>query len=398
MISTLARSVLCFFAAVVLLALVLCAVEVGCRGWQLFANLRPGAVPFSESDLTIPSATSWTEVRPLVDVQHLTPSGEYRRIRTNEMGLRGASVTIPKPRGTFRILCVGGNSVFGQDLAEEETLPGYLQQYLSKHAGVDVEVINAGCPQSGPLSQLLRYRAQLSALQPDIVLLCLSVDDLAYDVEVRGALRLDAQRQPAYAAHPGSLKSGFNIAEGACREFLCVSWLSDWIGKAMGTGSARQPTVSLDGGYGRRELGSLVSFSQLVSINFSHLIVSTSPSAWGLEQTRAALQHQRPTFADDISRVLVDLHAADQVQVHDALPAFCRLSDPRSAFSSRRGCLTAPGNDLYAQSLARYLLESVPGLLKSETTSMPTVLPKPESMPTALDRMPVSDVPPRGPF
>ncbi|HWL08743.1 MAG TPA: hypothetical protein VNQ76_10070, partial [Planctomicrobium sp.] len=227
MANTLLRSVLCFCAAVVLLALGVCALEFGCRSWAFWDSVDSKGPPVSPDEITIPSPTSWTEVRRLVDFKYVLPDGASGHIRTNELGIRGPSVAIPKPLGTYRILCLGGSNLFGAEVAEEETVTAYLQNNLSLSNGVKIEVINGGCPKSGPLSHVLRYRSTLSALQPDLVLLCVSVDDLVYDLDVRGALRLDPFRQPAYAAHPASLKHDFSAVDGIRRDFVSISWLID---------------------------------------------------------------------------------------------------------------------------------------------------------------------------
>ncbi len=370
MANTLLRSVLCFCAAVVLLALGVCAVEFGCRTWAVVQTVKSGGPTLGPDEITIPSASSWIDVRPLMDLKYKLSSGETCHIRTNELGVRGPSYAIPKPRGTFRILCLGGTGIFGADMNEDAALPAQLQKQLSQMSGVNVEVINAGCPQSGPLSQVLRYRATLASLQPDLVLMCLSVDDLVYDLDVRGALRVDSSRQPAYAAHPAALTSDVTAVDGVRRDFLSVSWVMDWACGAFISSERQHPLlVPQEGGYGRRELGPIASLSQIASANYSRLIVSTAPSAWGLEQARSAMAHQRPTFGDDLRKVLVELKVSDQVPVYDVLPEFCQNQDSKALFSSRRGCLNTVGHQLYAESLARYLTQTVPELIRRDANS-----------------------------
>ncbi|WP_437194398.1 hypothetical protein [Planctomicrobium sp. SH527] len=388
MIKTILRSVLCFCAAVVLLALLVCAVEVGCRAWQFSASLNPGVAEFRTENLIIPSSKSWTEVRPLIDIEHTIPNGGSVRIRTNELGLRGPSITVPKPDGVFRILCLGGTGIFGTDVPEGDTLSTALQRCLIQQSGAEIEVINGGCPQTGPLAQVLRYRAGLQSLQADLVVLCISIEDLTHDTDVRKALRLDRYRQPAYAAHPGALLRNTNLAEEARNDFLCLSWTMDLITRTLVNRNQRPFFIPQEGGFGRRELGVIASLSKMVEANQGMLIVSASPSAWGLEQTRSAMMHQRPTFGDDINRILHELQVADRIPIHDVLPDFCGLPDPRSAFSSRAGCLTASGNDLYARSLAVYLMNRAPNLahfLSSPRATQSSVIPASDQRLTPLN-------------
>jgi len=359
---TLIRSGICFCAAIVLLALSVCALEFGCRIWSVTHSFNDTPGPLQLEEIVAPSATSWIEVRRLIDRKHLRSDGTVCELRTNEFGTRGASITVPKPRGTYRILCLGGNGVFGTDLPEDQTIPALLQKSLSG-SGTPVEVINAGCPQAGPLGHVLRYRTSLSALQPDLIILCVSIDDLALDVDVRGALHLDASRQPAYAAHPVALHATRSPADGVRKEFLFASWTMDWAIRNFGAKAPANPVlVPQEGGYGRRELGPIVSLAQMVTADYGRLIVSTTPSAWGLEQTRSAISHQRPTFADDIRKTLLELQVSDLAPVHDMTADLCQMPDPRALFSSRYGCLTEAGNQLYAESLARSLSQLIPEL------------------------------------
>lgn len=369
MIRTLTRNVFCFLAAVMLLSLMVCAMEVSLRAYRLRHQLQQSQRTSDLLSIISPSETTWINVRPLLDVQLEAGAGTTVRIQTNEHGLRGPSVVVPKPRGVFRILCLGGDHVFGASIEDRETLPVRLQQALNLHAGMPVEVINAGCPQSGPLINLLRYRAQLSSLQPDLVILCLSEEDLGWDRDVRGGLHLDSARNPAYAAHPALRAEGSRTLEGLCQEFVTIDWLLSWAGR-----TAMAPGSRISGGSPavregqQRDLAAIVPLANLINGNFGRLVVSVSPSVWGVDRARHAMDKSRSAFADDLHRFLVDTRLADHVLVQDGLATFCRMPDLQSVFSVETGGLTGAGNELYAQQLASFLLETVPGLGPTATS------------------------------
>lgn len=359
MFKTLLRSVVCFCAAVLLLALSLCAVEVGCRTIDFMASRDPNPNFVKAEDLVKASPICWLEPRRLLDVRTQISNGESIGIRTNELGLRGSSVMIPKPNDVFRILVLGGSSIFGMEQEESQTIPAHLQRYLTANTGLRTEVINAGVPSSGPLCHFLRYRNGLSALQADLVILCVSVDDLSFDSQVRSALRLDDARLPAYSSHPGAVKGPESTLESLRRDYLSISWSLDWLANSM-SGPARPPVItSPEGGYGKRELGAIAALSELVQNNNSLLIVSPIPSAWGVEQTIQAVRHQRPTFSDDLRRVLSELKVSQRVPVHDVILNFCEIPEPRRNFSSTLGLLTTAGGDTYSQTLAEFLMTRV---------------------------------------
>lgn len=369
MIRTLTRNVICFLAAVVLLSLMVCALEVSLRAYRLRHQLHQSQRVHDLASVIAPSETTWINVRPLLDVELEAIPGKRIRIQTNEHGVRGGSVVVPKPRGVFRILCLGGDHVFGTGVSDRESLPVRLQEALNLQAGMPVEVINAGCPQSGPLINLLRYRAHLSTLQPDLVVLCLSEEDLGWDRDVRGGLHLDGARNPAYAAHPALRAEGSRILEGVCQEFVTIDWLLSWVGRSAMTPRSRlsgaTPAVRENQ---HRDLAAIVPLANLISGNFGRLVVSVSPSVWGVDRARHAMDQTRSAFADDLYRFLNETRLADYVPVQDGLAAFCRMPDPQSVFSAETGALTGEGNELYARQLAAFLLETVPELGPTATS------------------------------
>jgi hypothetical protein len=369
MFRILTRSVVRFFAAIMLLALALCAVEVCLRTFQLRAEMQRGW-PSGAQDLTIPNPISWIDVRPLLDMQHSVPEGGSVLVRTNEFGLRAKSVAIPKPRGRYRILCLGGDCVFGSDLEAEKSFPGRLQRYLESASAIPVEVINAGCPGSGPLVNLLRFRSHLCALQPDLVILCVNPEDAAKDAELRGALHLDLERNPAFAAHPGLASGKCQVLDGLCREFVTARWLLGSLSDAAGLKPNQSTTAQGAHPLGRRELAPLVPLAELVESHFGNLVVSIAPSAWSIEDARIP-GGLSTAVADDVKRFCMEQKLNEKVGIQDSLSAFCQLSDVGKYFSPHSGNLSAAGNDRYARQVAQFLLETVSGLAAAPSPSSP---------------------------
>lgn len=376
MVRSLTRNMICFFAAVLLLALMFCALEVSLRGLRLQSQLISRRNISQLEELVVPSRTSWIDVQPLVDLHRETGLNKTIRIQTNEHGIRGPSVVVPKPRGTYRIICLGGDNVFGSEMNEPETLPNRLQRTLNMQAGLPVEVINAGCPNAGPLINLLRYRSHLSALQPDLVVFCLSEEDLGYDHDVRGALHLDHSRNPAYASHPGLRGQGSALLDGLCQEFLLADWLLSWAGDLAGmqSGLSKANAAPVRESI-HRDIAAIVPLSGLISGNFGHLVISISPSAWSVDRARNAIDRNQSSFAGDVRAFLNEVHLADRIEVQDGFAAFLRAAEMQTYFSPQSGGLSVEGNQLYAKQLADFLLETIPGLGGATTTSQNAVPP-----------------------
>ncbi len=96
--------------------------------------------------------------------------GSRLRVHVNAMGFRGREIVIPKPVGTFRVVCIGGSTTFDTyATTDEDTWPGRLERLLrDKHP--QVEVVNAGVP-SHTLATSLgpAIWPKIESIQPDLL-------------------------------------------------------------------------------------------------------------------------------------------------------------------------------------------------------------------------------------
>ncbi len=95
-------------------------------------------------------------------------------LRTNSQGLRSAEVPFDKPAGARRIVLLGDAQTAGVGVELEQTFGALLEQKLP-----NTTVINCGRPWANTLAQariLIHVGLQYD---PDLVLLCVSADDLA---------------------------------------------------------------------------------------------------------------------------------------------------------------------------------------------------------------------------
>lgn len=119
-------------------------------------------------------------------------------VRTNDLGLRGEALPVKKPSDEFRIFIVGGSTVFGWGVNEQETIAGHLQkliqsqQFRSLTATTrslaatnhkQVRVINAGMPwyASWHESALIFFR--ILALEPDWIIVFDGLNDVAASLQ-----------------------------------------------------------------------------------------------------------------------------------------------------------------------------------------------------------------------
>lgn len=97
----------------------------------------------------------------------------------NSRGFRGGEPAIPKPKGLFRVVLLGGSTTFDPELRYEDTYGRQLELALGKVlAPRQVEVQCAAVSAYDSEHSLIRYAADAIDLDPDVVLVLDSVNDL----------------------------------------------------------------------------------------------------------------------------------------------------------------------------------------------------------------------------
>ncbi len=118
--------------------------------------------------------TGWA-LQPGAAGRWFNPYHEYDvQVAINQLGLRDVERETPqKPPGVFRILLLGDSYVEGLRVPLEQTFGKVLEAELNARApaGLHFEVIPAGVSGWGTDQQLLWYRQQGAAYQPDLVVL-----------------------------------------------------------------------------------------------------------------------------------------------------------------------------------------------------------------------------------
>jgi hypothetical protein len=113
----------------------------------------------------------WLEFRPGVR------QDDAYRLEINRHGFRDREVTLPKPPGVFRIVCVGGSTT-AEGPTNDITYPRFLERLLrAQYPGRELEVINAGIFASTSYAERDRVEQYL-ALEPDLLLHYNAVNDL----------------------------------------------------------------------------------------------------------------------------------------------------------------------------------------------------------------------------
>lgn len=102
------------------------------------------------------------------------------KVSINNAGFRGPDIEMPKKSGTVRIAVLGGSSVWGSGVSEEDqTWPRVLERKLrDDFKDIRIEVVNAGVPGYNSMEDFLNLVTRVLPLSPDIVVVYQAYNDM----------------------------------------------------------------------------------------------------------------------------------------------------------------------------------------------------------------------------
>ena len=153
-----------------------------------FATLDPGAKRVQDAR-TVPHPHLGYCLKP----GFRTAPGAAQQCSHNSLGFRGEETTWEKPAGVYRIVTLGGSSVYGQSESSDEAVWSRRLQLRLNEARPRgaVEVVNAGCSGWTSFEMLVDLELRLVDLAPDLLVLYETVNDM------RAALYTAAAPEPA---------------------------------------------------------------------------------------------------------------------------------------------------------------------------------------------------------
>ena len=385
--------------ALLALILLICGAEVAMRAH--LALREPEPRPVDDVDPTIPCRQLHHRLAPLSSHEIRNPdTGRTVTLLTNSAGLRGPEAVVPKPPGTYRIVCLGDEIVLGPDVEWADTFTARLQDLLASQMRGPVEVVNAGVPGYAPLLSALQVRHSLLALQPDLLILNIEMADIADDhryrrfAETRDAAVL-ACPNPEFAArsdHPLTrLHDSFLLTQWCARKAADYSaermpddledidtavgryaWLSD---------SPPDWSVYID-----QALSPIATLRDLAAAVNAQLIVVMTPAPWQVSATATdgpGVRAASGVPAEAVYRSRMPFEAIsgvcrrENVSCCDLSPAFLSFDQPERLYLDHAPRLTPLGHELYARELADFLSRAVPGVWTDR--SWPTGNPLPRA-------------------
>lgn len=394
MLRSLLRNCFRLLMACVLLALGVCAVEVWLR-WERVHSTKTNSNSQPEwQQLVRPSSVTWLDVQELFNLDMNTPGSTPIQLRTNEYGLRGASIPVPKPKGTYRVLCIGGDDLFGWGRSEEQTMCGHLQRLFQEANLHHVEFLNAGVPKGGPLIHYLRIRSKLFGLEPDLVILFLSEKDLQYDQEMYGALALDESGRPVHACHPARQTAKSSSLVKLRDEFETINIACSHLEPMLGLNSPRENRTN---GMSQASFRSLLWLYELAQANEGRFIISLLPDA-NAEVPQEVSISKTPAidFEQRLHEFFLEQGIPSSTLIHSSQSLFQTLP-PNDVYSEESGELTDSGTAIYSRTVAKVMVDLFPQILNAPQqvpdnvapsfpteTLQPSPVPLTDSVPDAI--------------
>lgn len=140
----------------------------------------PGWRPFAESGIVRP-VNGYLRWRMKPNLQTVWNSA---RFTTNSLGYRTPEVAIPKPQGTYRIVVLGSSNTMGHGVSDDEMFVRLLEAWLNgdeADVGRRVEVVNLAVSSDSPSQNLLRLQTDVPSLEPDWILIDVTVLDYSLE-------------------------------------------------------------------------------------------------------------------------------------------------------------------------------------------------------------------------
>ncbi|MBX3436676.1 MAG: hypothetical protein KF861_04235 [Planctomycetaceae bacterium] len=355
--------------AVALIVAGLCVTEVGLRLHHLQGMLK-GGLAAPACGLSRPCSITYQQLPFGYRGTHRSrETGTEIEFWTNSLGLRGPEVSVPKPAGHYRVVCLGDDATLAPDIADDATFCRMLETILQPGFDGPVEVVNAGMPGHCPLLNLAWARARLMGLQPDLVILCCDVSDVEDDRRCRPLAKFDSSGNLLCVENPSAKERPKDWVSAVEGEFLLARLVGENLGKQIvpdAVGGSVSDSLSPSAGIAENAapdaalvqqtwepLAAIQSFCRQTS---AELVVAVVPSAATVRSASAMEAAGAPDRVGELLLHLVDRANRERIPMLDASPEFAHHEERSRLFLQSSGALSTLGHRLFADILGQALL------------------------------------------
>ena len=134
------------------------------------------------------------EYRPNLRPEDEPYDALHQGFSTNSQGFRDVEFPVRKPAGELRILALGDSTTAGNGIADlRDTWPKRLERRFAEAGRPEVRVLNLGVGGYHPLQSARLLELRGLALEPDLVLLLVCLNDLDPEAYLRFVLERIAE-------------------------------------------------------------------------------------------------------------------------------------------------------------------------------------------------------------
>ena len=110
----------------------------------------------------------------------MIPNQSSETININSHGFRGEEFSETKAVGVYRIVMLGGSTMFGTGATSDNTtIPGYMNEiFEQRNSEMNIQIINAGIQAADSNSELNLIKNKLLKFSPDMIILYDGWNDL----------------------------------------------------------------------------------------------------------------------------------------------------------------------------------------------------------------------------
>ncbi len=313
-------------------------------------------------------------------------------IRTNNLGLRGDLVVIPKPEDVFRILYLGDEAVFASEVTEEDSFCRLMEAELPNWQGRRLEVINAGVPGYCPLLSYLQFQHSLASLEPDLLILHFDLSDVADDHYYRRHARLGPLGVPLVCAHSSLQSASQAKSRPKGLSLLLVQGLKRQLGllPADELRLSDQNAIHTPQGhyawtreerpdwriYISQALSSIDDLRNLAQGMSCPLVVTLAPLPWQVSEHAMPDAAARQTWGIPAGKVydpslatgpVIEFLESRSVVYYDATGDFQDSSEPELLFHETVPRFSRKGHEVFARGVANALKPMIPPVRESPT-------------------------------
>ncbi len=242
----------------------------------------------------------------------------------NALGFRGPEIQREKRPGSLRIVCVGGSSTYGHGPSSNSTTwPMQLAEMLDKaHPNVSIEVINAGASGYSTYESLINLAIRLIDLQPDMVLVYHSINDVRLwrwpgiqpdNSHWRAVWPVYKQSSLTTALENSRL---FLVLRGAFTDYLEQEELGSWVTKGFGVVEPLWDNPQLEGlDYFRRNLEHMVALCRTNGVE-----IAFGQQAWFREDLDRPVDLKGMAYAAEILAKVGSEQGVPVADIDGAIP------------------------------------------------------------------------------